>query len=437
MADPSSSLEPSLEPSQLLDQAPDLATARSMLLRTEHVNGTGWASHQVDPDAIRVEPHSHWWPPPPPFATHETFELPDHPPVDGAHSSPVHRFVLTEAAAAKVNAQLSGEAQQQTWGLKRYFAGETKSNVGGYHSHEEAFLCSLSERHLAGEWYGPLLTDVLLPALRHLDGEGAGGKAGVDADGVPLDGRITGWLNVNGVHGFNALHRHGTDVAWSLVYYVASGAGGNDAPPERAQKAEPAGVRGGDDDVAPLDDISPFDFVHHIGSLFGMGHQSPRAGAGRSSSAIIDPVAAECGGALLLRTELDSQTGKHGYFTIRPKPGELWCFPGYMAHAVMPRQLRNGGTATRSGGAAASKSGAADESSNGGSGIHDSVTGSSADDASRRSNGIGNPVGSLVDFAANWMARAAGHEQCAPRISVRPLSHSTCAPICTRHMRLY
>ena len=45
-----------------------------------------------------------------------------------------------------------------------------------------------------------------------------------------------------------------------------------------------------------------------------------------------------CGGSLLLKTQLGAAaSGRHGYVQVAPTPGEMWCFPGYMPHCVLPR----------------------------------------------------------------------------------------------------
>ena len=97
----------------------------------------------------------------------------------------------------------------------------------------------------------------------------------VTIDGLPLDALSTsGWLNVSGEHAFNAVHDHG-EVLWSFVYFVSAG-------------------------------------------------QRPTR---------------ELGGSLLLQTEVGSHQASHefGYLAVEPTKGELWAFPGYMKHAVLPR----------------------------------------------------------------------------------------------------
>ena len=166
-----------------LDRAPDLLAARKVLLTTEFLNGR-WTRLTDEPPLLNPKPQRDWWGPPAPFALHEVFDLPDNPPVEGASSSRVHRFVLKADSAAALNAQLGAEAQRQAW---YQFSGEQKSNVGGFHGQEVAFDGSSSDA-----WYATLHAQVLLPALRFLQGEGSGGRGVVDADGVPLEGRVSG-----------------------------------------------------------------------------------------------------------------------------------------------------------------------------------------------------------------------------------------------------
>ena len=260
-------------PGQVLDSP----HARAVLPKTEYGDGT--APQQLSVRCTRVKT--------PGFKLHERMVLPDRPPLkDGSRSSPVHRFVLEESKAEALNVQLRREASERTSGVRRLF-GESRSNQGGYHSIEEELV--------QGEqvWYGALLTDVLLPAMRALDGQCMGGKEAVDTDGVPLEGRLTGWLSVNGVHDCNALHSHGVDVGWALVYYVSTG------------------------DEAD-------------------GGQADNAGVPVTAAA----AAPLPGGLLLLQTTPDEAKGRSRYLPVAPRAGELWCFPGYMGHAVTPREPR-------------------------------------------------------------------------------------------------
>ena len=44
-----------------------------------------------------------------------------------------------------------------------------------------------------------------------------------------------------------------------------------------------------------------------------------------------------CAGELLLETQLKAWTSEFAYLPVRPVPGTMWIFPGYMPHAVLPR----------------------------------------------------------------------------------------------------
>jgi len=165
------------------------------------------------------------------------------------------------------------------------FSGVEISNVNGFHSSEESFL-----RHgCQSRWYSALLSDVLLPALRIIGPEGVHpAEVSLDSDGIPTEGRIAGWINANDACAYNCMHEHGQpdDVPWSLVYFVASG-----EDTAKATADQPT--------AKPADD----------------------------------------GGALILTTR-PGPSKQRSYLAITPTPGELWCFPGYMSHAVMPRELR-------------------------------------------------------------------------------------------------
>ena len=92
---------------------------------------------------------------------------------------------------------------------------------------------------------------------------------------------ITGWINASAPSAFNSLHDHGTSI-WSMVYFVDDG---------------------------------------------GCAAQED----------------AELWGCLLLRTQLVPFTHKYAFMAARPRPGDLWLFPGYLSHAVLPRQLKEHG----------------------------------------------------------------------------------------------
>lgn len=55
------------------------------------------------------------------------------------------------------------------------------------------------------------------------------------------------------------------------------------------------------------------------------------------SSCCCTAVEANYAGSLLLKTQLGC--GAYGFLPIDTRPGDLWIFPGYLAHAVMPRSL--------------------------------------------------------------------------------------------------
>ena len=276
---------------EAIDQAASLAHARSLLLRTEFVECENrWVTGQDPPtlSGVRSELSSV---PPPGFTQHEELLLPDCCGVQG--QSTVHRFEVSEQLARTVNKDLIREAHSQSSWLQRWIGGVEISNVGGYHSTERSL-----NRVRRDLWHGALVPEVLLPALRYLAGREA--DAGrheaeeFDGDGIPKSGRLSGWLNVSGVYDYNRLHDHGADVKWSLVYFVASG-------------------------TQPLPD-SVTEPHFHISTAASHADKE--------------------GGALLLMTTLDRSTKAKAYMPVPPRPGELWCFPGHMSHAVMPRAAR-------------------------------------------------------------------------------------------------
>ena len=255
------------------DQVLDSPHVRVVIPKAEYDDGAAPQQLRVHCTRIRT----------PGFKLHEQMLLPDRPPVnDGSSCSPVHRFVLEASRAAALNVQLRREASERTSSVRRLF-GESRSNRGGYHSIEEELELVQGKP----VWYDALLAEVILPAMRALNGQCMGGKDAVDSRGVPLEGRLTGWLSVNDVHDFNALHSHGLDVGWALVYYVSTG-----------DEAE------GSDNAAAVAAAPP------------------------------------PGGLLLLQTTPDEAKGRSRYLPIVPRAGELWAFPGYMSHAVTPREPR-------------------------------------------------------------------------------------------------
>ena len=315
-----------MKPSELL-QVPgiDLAQARSLLLRTEYIDSVGWKTSNEEPQASDVERTAAVAPVQ--FAAHEKIKIPDSPPIEGACSTTVHRFVYAAAAAARLNTELVREAHRQnSW--PRNFAGVSISNIDGFHSREEAF----QRKGHRGRWYSALMSDVLLPALRAIatdsgeggaaDDEAPRAAAQLDQDGLPIKGRLTGWINANGAHAYNCLHDHGQpdDVPWSLVYFAASG-GDMEASVASSDGKNDSGTR-----------------LASRGLAEGPATAQTAAATDRGAAAnAATDIAAGC---LLLTTRPDPSSARRCYLEVRPTAGELWCFPGYMLHAVMPRKLR-------------------------------------------------------------------------------------------------
>ena len=285
----------------MLAECSSLREARSLLLRTEYVDGEGWMTKEMEP--VRLDELPTRQAPLPPgndFELHQELTLP------GGRA--MHRFALTRSAAAKLHGRIATEAK---WLAPLTFGGVKRSNVGGFHSHEQAFR---SRRQPMGAWYGRLLESVLLPALHVLDG-GQPSTIRYEDQMALIEPRIAGWLNRSSEHDFNRLHTHGKDVAWSLVYYVDPG-----QPAQPAQAAQAAQVDGG----ALLVKVQP------------------PAGPGRTAAAA-DPeaVAPEAhrtdGGHESGSSDADAEGGF--YYAIQPAAGELWAFSGDMLHCVMPRAL--------------------------------------------------------------------------------------------------
>ena len=103
---------------------------------------------------------------------------------------------------------------------------------------------------------------------------------------------LSGWLNQSDVAHFNVLHDHGTALL-SCVYFADDG--GDVVRTPNGERATP-----------------------------------------------------NDGGHLVLRTQLEAFTHRYGFFSVAPTPGELWVFPGYLSHCVMPRLLsKTDGTSAR------------------------------------------------------------------------------------------
>lgn len=49
---------------------------------------------------------------------------------------------------------------------------------------------------------------------------------------------------------------------------------------------------------------------------------------------------ARSAGSLVLKTQLVPFAHSYGYLPIAPRAGDLWVFPGYLSHAVLPRTLQ-------------------------------------------------------------------------------------------------
>ena len=272
----------------LLDGCVDFVEARSLLLRTVFDEGVGWKTLDTTPAPAVATTVTGQQPPPSQFALHEELVFRNEP--SGSSEMTVHRFVCETAVSMRLNAALLYEAHAQSSWPMRALNGVSISNVEGFHSSEESFV-------RAGDaddyWYSALLAEVLLPALRTI------GPAAEDGDELPEGSRIAGWLNVSGPHAYNRLHHHG-DAVWSLVYFVASG-----------------------DTQAPVAADQPADYVP--------------PGFNDDASA--------AGGGLLLATHPDPHSGQTAFLTVPPLPGELWCFPGHLPHAVLPRELRQAAAA--------------------------------------------------------------------------------------------
>jgi len=215
------------------------------------------------------------------FAAHESFLLPDQPPGDWVQTV-VHRFELQPDVFKPLGDQLSDEAARQ----RRLSDGVHVSNVSGWHSAEECFEVLPGPYH---HWYSGALLRVLHDALPGLlESESMEFWHGKPNERPQLDDSyLTGWLNSSGQDAFNVLHDHGADVAWSLVLFVRHGEEGVEGctalPAETASSPAP--------------------------------------------------------GSLLLKMQLAKDLPAFSYLSIDPRPGDLWAFPGYVQHAVLPRRV--------------------------------------------------------------------------------------------------
>jgi len=262
------------------------------------------------------------------FTSHVALALPDNPPSPsvrplGSPPQPgvteVHRFEIAPHVAKLINESVLAEA------LPLYAEhvatgrpGCQRSNVGGYHSEEETFdgTCSV-----AAFGAHSLLKNVIVEAIKTVRNnekeeqlglrenapnsgsrEGRRHSGGAQGDGGGLGAsmtwasvaatKVSGWLNVSAAHHFNALHDHGSAI-YAAVYYVEVA---NDVT-EGMEEAEPDQIFGGTDAVAE----------------------------------------AACAGALLLKFQPVPWKHAFTWLAVRPRAGDLWIFPGYVPHAVLPR----------------------------------------------------------------------------------------------------
>jgi hypothetical protein len=227
----------------------------------------------------------------PMFSRHELYVIPDCN-ADGANpATTIHRFQLQAALCASLLPSLRTEASRQ----RREFAGVEVSNVGGWHSSECFFDCSTDPWH---ESLLPMIRAALV-SLTSVSHHGPSGAHQV----------VSGWLNSSGAAAFNAVHDHGREVQWSLVLFVATGEA-HEGAHEGVGQAWP-----------PLD-----------------GSAEQKATSGQTQTVEKSVV----GGSLLLK--FAAGLGEHGQaccfvVPVRPHPGELWAFPGFVPHCVLPRRL--------------------------------------------------------------------------------------------------
>jgi hypothetical protein len=142
----------------------------------------------------------------------------------------------------------------------------------------------------------------------------------------------TGWFNrATGVGALHALHDHG-DAHWACVYFAAA-EGVSSADPEAADPAAVAPA------VVALDDGSSSGSSDVGGSNKGdggAGNVAKMAGGAAGRGAGFRPLAPRHLGHLLLRFQLQAFTQRFGFVAAPPIPGDLWVFPGHVAHAVAP-----------------------------------------------------------------------------------------------------
>ena len=151
---------------------------------------------------------------------------------DGMHPCfCVHRFVLRQDAATRLNAAMRGLAEQALDGSA---PSETASTVGGYHSSRD--LCDWPAARKAG--LPCLLASAVQLAARAAAQAQTGGEGAASGDpvGAPVEARASvvadsasppdeAWLNCLGDGGWNVLHTH-PGATFSGAYYVSAGGGG-------------------------------------------------------------------------------------------------------------------------------------------------------------------------------------------------------------------
>ena len=274
---------------ELLTNTSCMEAAATLLLTSHFGASQGWETHveQLTWLSIASLRQAKLLEFDPMFSRHELYVIPDCN-ADGANpATTIHRFQLQAAMCASLLPSLLCAASQQ----RRDFAGVEVSNVGGWHSSECFFDCSTDPWHEA-------LPPIIRAALVSLSCVTHHGPCGAH----PV---VSGWLNSSGAAAFNAVHDHGREVQWSLVLFVATG----EAHEGAHEGAWP-----------PLD-----------------GSPEQTATSGHTQT-----VEKTVGGSLLLK--FAAGLGEHGQaccfvVPVRPHPGELWAFPGFVPHCVLPRRL--------------------------------------------------------------------------------------------------
>ena len=211
------------------------------------------------------------------MACHHVFDIPDNPPRPGPRSTRVHRFSLSQSRC------LNSHLKEACSSWARNFGGQSVniSNVNSFHSPEEELVGNGSA------WCNPVLLDAVSSAV----------DAAATAEGSSFDEawKFTGWFNISTLpESFNALHDHG-NAQWSVVYF--------------------AGAQGIESQVS------------------SRGCDQAAVDVSTSGDTFLAP---NFSGDLLLRFQLAPFTQHFGFFAVKPRPGDLWVFPGHVAHAVAP-----------------------------------------------------------------------------------------------------